>query len=206
MPESSNVGSALTQKAAIRTAALELFSAKGFRTTVREIAAAVGASTDLVIHHYGSKDGLREACDEWLLECVATKEEILGGAVMPGTRDFVSEHPETRLAMAYMTAALREGGPLADTLFDRMCTVTARILARAEASGTVRPSGDPAARAAVLVAWSCGGVLLHDQLARHLDGTHLADADTAHHYSLAAVELLASMFSPDFLEKVDRTT
>ncbi|MEP7368844.1 MAG: helix-turn-helix domain-containing protein, partial [Dermatophilaceae bacterium] len=54
----------LTARANIRNAALRLFADRGQDSvTVREIAAAAGVSPSLVVHHFGSKDGLRAAVD-----------------------------------------------------------------------------------------------------------------------------------------------
>src|SRR5690349_6626082 len=55
----------LTARAVIRNAALRLFGARGFdAVTVRQIAAEAGVSAALVVHHFGSKEGLRAAVDE----------------------------------------------------------------------------------------------------------------------------------------------
>ncbi len=51
----------LTTRAKIRDAAIVRFGKFGFgRTTIRAIAEAARVSPALVIHHFGSKDGLRE--------------------------------------------------------------------------------------------------------------------------------------------------
>ena len=55
----------LTAKARIREQALLLFAERGPDTvTVRDVAAAAEVSPGLVMHHFGSKAGLREAVDE----------------------------------------------------------------------------------------------------------------------------------------------
>jgi len=55
----------LTARARIRDAALWHFAEEGFsRATIRDIAATAGVSPGLVRHHFGSKEGLRDACDE----------------------------------------------------------------------------------------------------------------------------------------------
>jgi AcrR family transcriptional regulator len=57
-----------TTRAVIRDEALRLFAERGpDAVTVRQIAAAAGVSPGLVIHHFGSKDGLRKAVDEHVL-------------------------------------------------------------------------------------------------------------------------------------------
>ena len=62
--------------AVIRDTAMRLFADRGAAAvTVREIAAAAGVSAGLVIHHYGSKDGLRDAVDR---RAVAFFEEMIG--------------------------------------------------------------------------------------------------------------------------------
>ena len=59
-----------TARAVIRDEALRLFAGRGpDAVTVRQIAAAAGVSPGLVIHHFGSKDGLREAVDQYVLAC-----------------------------------------------------------------------------------------------------------------------------------------
>jgi TetR/AcrR family transcriptional regulator, regulator of cefoperazone and chloramphenicol sensitivity len=50
----------LTAAARIRDAAIEQFGEHGFGTGLRAIAEAAGVSAALVIHHFGSKQGLRQ--------------------------------------------------------------------------------------------------------------------------------------------------
>jgi AcrR family transcriptional regulator len=55
----------LTARARIRHQALRLFADHGpDAVTVRQIATAAGVSPALLLHHYGSKQGLRRAVDE----------------------------------------------------------------------------------------------------------------------------------------------
>src|ERR1700744_3984826 len=58
----------LTAAARIRDAAIEQFGEQGFDVGLRVIAEAAGVSAALVIHHFGSKDGLRKACDDYIAE------------------------------------------------------------------------------------------------------------------------------------------
>ena len=59
----------LTARARIREAALEHFAHDGYeRATIRAIAKTAGVSPGLLRHHYGSKEDLREACDDYVFE------------------------------------------------------------------------------------------------------------------------------------------
>jgi AcrR family transcriptional regulator len=63
-----------TARARIRDAAVHTFGTAGFDAPVRAVAAAAGVSPALVIHHFGSKDGLRAACDEHVLRVIREAE------------------------------------------------------------------------------------------------------------------------------------
>ncbi|MGO2002759.1 TetR/AcrR family transcriptional regulator [Arthrobacter rhombi] len=68
----------LTSKARIRNAALTLFAQQGEDgTSMRAIATAAGVTVGLVTHHYGTKDGLREAVDTLIVELFAETLRLL---------------------------------------------------------------------------------------------------------------------------------
>lgn len=59
----------LTDRARIREAALQHFAEAGYeRATIRAIAQTAGVSPGLLRHHFGSKDGLRQACNDYVFE------------------------------------------------------------------------------------------------------------------------------------------
>lgn len=59
----------LTGKARIRNAALDLFAAQGVdATSLRTVAAAAGVTVGLIVHHYGTKEALREAVESAIVE------------------------------------------------------------------------------------------------------------------------------------------
>ncbi len=74
-----------TARAIIRDEALRLFAAHGPDVvTVRQIAGAAGVSPALVVHHFGSKEGLRQVVDEYV---PARFEAIFSGSAGPGAPD-----------------------------------------------------------------------------------------------------------------------
>ena len=79
----------MTAVARIRDAAIELFGSRGFDVGVRAIAEAAGVSPGLVIHHFGSKDGLRKACDDYIAEDERLTPVLvpLGDGILVAARD-----------------------------------------------------------------------------------------------------------------------
>ncbi|MFJ2610052.1 TetR/AcrR family transcriptional regulator [Streptomyces sp. NPDC087425] len=68
----------LTGRARLREAALELFAEHGFEaTSTRAVAAAAGLSPALVTRHFGSKQGLRAAVDEYVLDRIGEQLRAL---------------------------------------------------------------------------------------------------------------------------------
>jgi AcrR family transcriptional regulator len=150
----------LTARARIRDAAIRRFGAEGFGASVRAIAAEAGVSPGLVIHHFGSKDGLRAACDEHVLRLIREEETDAFVAGSPG--DLLARYAaleDYAPMVGYLVQTLLAGGDLAATLLQRMTTDAEQYLADAVAAGRMRPSRDPAARAAFLVDVGLGAVL-----------------------------------------------
>ena len=150
----------LTARARIRDAAIRRFGADGFGASVRAIAAEAGVSPGLVIHHFGSKEGLRAVCDEHVLRVIreAETEAFTQGAPADWLGQLASLDEYAPL-VGYLVQTLLAGGDLAATLLQRMTEDAVDYLADAVAAGRMRPSRDPAARAAFLVDVGIGAVL-----------------------------------------------
>jgi AcrR family transcriptional regulator len=77
----------LTAEARIRRAALALFGTQGYEaTTTRAIAARAGVSKTLVLHHFSTKDNLRNQIDR---DVMATVDEAFS-ALLPSDVDLAS--------------------------------------------------------------------------------------------------------------------
>ncbi len=62
-----------TTREALIAAALDLFGEKGFDgTSTREIAARAKANSAMIAYYFGSKEGLRRACAEWIVGKIGT--------------------------------------------------------------------------------------------------------------------------------------
>ncbi|MCL1801575.1 MAG: TetR family transcriptional regulator [Promicromonosporaceae bacterium] len=79
----------LTTRARIRDAAITRFAKDGFGASIRTIADDAHVSPGLVIHHFGSKDQLREECDHHILgEALNIKISAMqGGSASVGHDD-----------------------------------------------------------------------------------------------------------------------
>lgn len=192
----------LTPQARIRVAAVDLFGRQGFAaTTVRQIAAAADVSPALVLHHYGSKDGLRQACDDAVIATLESKEGAFLVGPMPRLDDFAAAHPELAGVMDYLTAGLREGGELADRIYDRLLAMTTSMMKTAREQGATGDLDDPEGAHAVLVAMSCGVMMLQAQVSRRLGGDSLTDPDVVARYGRSALELFSGrLFAPAYAD------
>ncbi|WP_116116041.1 TetR/AcrR family transcriptional regulator [Austwickia chelonae] len=180
----------LTPRARIRNAALSEFAATGLtKTTIRSIATRAGVSPALVIHHFGSKDGLRAACDEHLLHWLrAEKTAAFSGVQLPTRAEYMRTHPDFVVLYNYLRRVMTEGGPAADKLFDQFVADAESYLALGEKAGTIRPSQDPRARAVVSTAIGLGLLAFDQQIARHLGGESLLEPSILDRYVAYAVD------------------
>jgi AcrR family transcriptional regulator len=182
-----------TARARIRDAAIVRFAADGVAATnVKAIAADAGVSPPLVMHHFGSKDGLRVACDHYVVERIwALKREHLGKAPPSDPLAALRAGSHHLPLLAYLARTIPDGSPHVDGLIDEMVDETVAYLAAAEASGIVRPSDHPRERAVILVLWQLGAIVLHAHASRLLGADLIGEPEGALRWSLPAAEILA---------------
>ena len=168
-------GADLTARASIRNAALRLFAEHGpDAVTVRQIATAAGVSPALVLHHFGSKAGLRRAVDEFAAGAfdevldVGGREEVVASMASGDSASlaavFAQVFPADSPLPAYLRRLLVSGEPAGAALFGRWLEVTRQLMAALDAQGVARPSRDPEVRAAFLLANDLAVVLLRDRI------------------------------------------
>jgi AcrR family transcriptional regulator len=155
----------LTGAARIRDAAIEQFGEHGFGIGLRAIAQAAGVSAALVIHHFGSKDGLRKACEEYIAEEIRNnKSEALKSNDPATWFAQMAEIEEYASLMAYLVRSMQAGGDLANMLWRRMIDNAEEYMDEGVRAGTIKPSCDPKARARYLAITGGGGFLLYIQM------------------------------------------
>jgi TetR/AcrR family transcriptional regulator, regulator of cefoperazone and chloramphenicol sensitivity len=155
----------LTATARIRDAAIEQYGEHGFGVGIRAIAKSAGVSPGLVIHHFGSKDGLRKACDDYVAETIrATKSESLQTSDPAAWFGQMAEIESFAPMMAYLVRSMQSGGDLAKMLWRTMIDNAEGYIDEGVRAGTIRPSRDPKARALFLAMSGGGGFMLYLQM------------------------------------------
>lgn len=155
----------LTAAARIRDAAIEQFGEHGFGVGLRAIAEGAGVSAALVIHHFGSKEGLRKACEDYIAETIrGNKSEALQSNDPATWFAQMAEIEEYAPLMAYLVRSMQTGGDLANMLWRRMIDNAEEYMAEGVRAGTIKPSRDPKGRARYLAITGGGGFLLYIQM------------------------------------------
>lgn len=164
----------LSTRARIRDAAVLSFAVHGFGVGLRAIAKDAGVSAALIVHHFGSKDGLRAACDEHVLGAIrdAKTEAVVGATVSSLFARLVAMDDYAHL-LGYALRSLQAGGDLARDFVDHFAADAEVYCAAGVAAGTVVPSRDEKARARYLTVMGFGALLLDLTLNPPQDPTDL---------------------------------
>lgn len=161
----------LTTRARIRDAAIGLFGRAGFApATVRAVASAAGVSPGLVIHHFGSKAGLREACDQHVLAQTASqgREKTNPTSVRQLIQDYLNRPDQYADEIAYIRRSLGDESEAGDAFFDAVVGQTQDIIEAGIAAGTIRDFEDVRATAVVIASNSLSMLMLGRHLSRAL--------------------------------------
>lgn len=164
----------MTARARIREAAMQLFADHGEKAaTIRAVAAEAGVTPGLVSHHFGSKQGLRDACDQYVLDYL--QQVITQGVDERGVGDpayLGSVYQAAPTVLRYVARALVDGSAGAARLFDNLVDLMKRYLTVHPPSGPAAQA-DPTTLAAVHVAMRLGVWVLHPHLLRALGAESL---------------------------------
>ncbi|MGX6606018.1 TetR/AcrR family transcriptional regulator [Micromonosporaceae bacterium Da 78-11] len=171
----------LTARARIRDAAIELFAERGIDgATIRDIAQAAGVSSGLLRHHFGSKEGLRDACDEY-----AMAELSAIGARFTEMQVLDRVDREVLRMQRYLVRSTMDGSPTGAAMFDRMVEHGERWL-----TTTDLKVSDPRAYIAVLSAMKMSMFTMQDLLSRVL-GVEVGEPDGWLRMLRASVEIFS---------------
>ncbi|MGW4059692.1 TetR/AcrR family transcriptional regulator [Amycolatopsis sp. NPDC004747] len=187
----------LTARARIRDAAIRLFAEHGMeKTSILDIAKEAGVSGGLIRHHFGSKDGLREACDAHVhdellrFKLEALEKGVANGGFLP-TFD-----PRQLLLRRYLGRAMIDGSEAAARQFAEVVDETEAYFRATDSGGP-----DPRAAAAALVAMTGGLFVFHSHMANVLGETPNTHEATLRIMAAAGHLLAHPPAAPELLEK-----
>jgi AcrR family transcriptional regulator len=190
----------LTARARIRAAAIAQFAAEGFqRASVRAIAARAGVSAGLVIHHFGSKAGLRDDCDDYVLGILAgrARDEASPTGMQDVFREYLSNPAEYLAQLEYLGRAIADESPAADRFVATMVAATEATLSDGISDGSIRPTSDLRALAVFTVLTSLAMFTMPASLARSL-GHDALSPEVLGRLALPAIEVYThGLYSDD---------
>jgi AcrR family transcriptional regulator len=182
-----------TARARIRNAAMRLFADQGGKaTTIRAVAEEAGVAPGLVSHHFGSKQGLRDACDDYVLDYL--RQIIKQGVDEQGVADpayLDTVYQGAADVLRYVARALVEDSAAAAALFDNFVALTEEYLTNQHGAA---PQSDLRTQAAVIVAMRLGVWVLHPHLLRVLGAESLTPQLLAR-LSAAVLDVMSQDFA-----------
>jgi AcrR family transcriptional regulator len=183
----------------IRLAAMRMFADVGFEgSSIRRIAEAADVSPALVMHHFGSKEGLRTACDEYARNAT---QESLGRIVslmtgeQPAAKTVLDEPAPTLLA--YVARAVVDGTPAGDRLIDDVVSTVRRVQDESVADGVMADTDDRVMRAVLLTLYDLAPVIL----ARHVERLTGSDPHSPDGFARVARAAMSLYDAPLFTAK-----
>lgn len=177
----------LTTKARIRHAALKRFATDGLeRTTIRAIAADADVAANIVIYHYGSKDGLIQAVDSYVAKRFS---EIVAAVHEADWPKDITRRTIEQLAMIvrnepalidYLARSLVNLSDSATALFDTLFELTRHEQQALRDAGMLHPEVDLDIAALQTVTRLLGALVLRPLIDRHLPEPLLSEAGVEH--------------------------
>lgn len=166
----SSASEDLTTRARIRDAAVILFGRDGFSaTSIRTIAREAEVSPGLILHHFGSKDGLRQVCDRFVVdEFLGRKSELVHGDASATIARWLSDVDSFGPLIDYLARMLTSGSQSADELFDALFAGTEAMIAEHIEAGLMRDLADRSTVALYLTLYGLAPLIMQRQLTRGL--------------------------------------
>jgi AcrR family transcriptional regulator len=203
MRSATDIDTDLTARARIREAAIALFGRHGFDGAgIRAIAAEAGVSPALVVHHFGSKEGLRKACDEHVALVVRTTKQQAMTEGPPDLLQLLRTADDAQPLLRYVARMLTDSSPGVAELVDTMVSDAVDYMADGVEAGFLRPSDRPYERAVLLCIWQLGAIALHNHVKRLMKLDLLGDPKAMLRWGRPALEVLThGLFADDRWER-----
>lgn len=195
----------LTAETRIRRVALALFAEFGYdATTVRAIANAAGVSPGLIIHHYDSKAGLREAVNAEVVETIGSfiDDHLPHGDSIDeifetpeaGFRELFTSRPELA---AYIRRLFFDGDEAGLEILRQFMGISRKLSGAFESLGWMREAPDPEMRDLQLIILEMGPVLFFPLFAAYFEQPPL-DEEIHHRWVASEFDIFMNgLFTAD---------
>jgi AcrR family transcriptional regulator len=170
-----------TTRSRIRDASVELFGRDGYaNTSVRAIAQHAGVSAALIIHHFGSKEGLRQECDQQVVAEIFGRGTDLSAnqnsdALAATMQRWLADINTYRVTLDYLVRMLTEDSEIGDRLFDILVDRTEKMITEEVAAGRMNAGSDAKMTAVLIASQSLVPLILERHLGRVLGSEGLSE-------------------------------
>ncbi|KAA0079401.1 TetR/AcrR family transcriptional regulator [Mycolicibacterium sp. P9-64] len=155
----------LTLRQRLCEKAIEHFGRFGFDRSMLEMSFATDVDQEVLRELFGSIEGLRAACDDYVQSTVrAAKTEALTSRDPRTWFNALADIDSFAPTMSYFVRTLQTGDATGRELLQKMTDTVEGYLEDAVRAGTVKPSHDPKARARFLVLCGAGAFLMYRQM------------------------------------------
>ncbi|WP_114854071.1 TetR/AcrR family transcriptional regulator [Brachybacterium sp. YJGR34] len=155
-------------------AAIGRFARDGFGASLRAIAKDAHVSAALLVKRFGTKDGLRAACDDEVRRAIRrTKAESIDAAAEHRPMWTLPTHDEHAALTGYLLHSVLDGGAFGRAFLEHMIDDAEGYIADAIERGLARPSRDERARARYMVHAGIGSMLVSMLLSPERERTDL---------------------------------
>ncbi|MBM6589652.1 TetR/AcrR family transcriptional regulator [Brevibacterium sp. RIT 803] len=159
-------------------AAVKEFAEHGFtKTTIRGIASAAEVSPGLVIHHFGSKEGLRTACDDHVFDAIATAKAA-NAEYASRAMQMMFDDPSMAMNINYLMKSLLDPSEHGQRYFEHYLNLVEDYIAHGFAGYEFRQSEDPRGQAATIATLALAPTMLEHRLQESLGTNGLAETMT----------------------------
>ena len=170
--------------------AVNVLAREGFAaTSLRMIAIEAGVSPALLVHHFGSRQGLIEqAINKTLGEWLETKDDLTAIGLTEALRQWpqVAEDGQTKLQ--FFRQLMIAGGKPAQHLFERMAAEAKVRLEQFAQLGFTEKLSDIESASVLMASYALAPLIMGDQIKKVLGGDFF-DPEVSQKLAQASVEL-----------------
>lgn len=152
-------------------AAIAHFSVVGFsKPGIDEIARATGVSTDDMVALFANEEGLRQACDDYVLQALVgwAREKATLEGMSEVMRSYVVDSRRYQTQLGYLGRVVAENRSAAARFIDVLVDESETIIRAGITDGTMRPSDDPRALAVLFATTALGLTTMAPHIERAL--------------------------------------